>query len=192
MDHFGALLPLRLRLLGHGALHRCRQFHILDLDRRHFHAPALRMLVDDRLQVAVDLVALRQEFIQFRLAQHVAQGRLTDLRGRLVEVHHLDHRLNRIDNVEVDYRRHLDRNVISGDHLLRWYRQRDDTQVDFDHARDEWGHQEQPWAFCPDQPPQYEDHAALVLLHHADCRERDDHQKQYECANYNQYQWIHS
>jgi hypothetical protein len=67
MDHFGPLLTLRLRLFGHGTLHRRGQLHILDLDRRHFHAPALRLLVDDRLQIAVDLLALGEQFVQFRL-----------------------------------------------------------------------------------------------------------------------------
>ena len=188
MDHFGSLLPLRLRLFGHGSLHRRRQLHILDLDRRHFHTPLFRLLVDDGLQIAVDLLALGQQFVQFRLTQHVAQGRLPNLRGRLVEVHHLDHRRNRIDDIEVDDRRHPDRHVIAGDHFLRGYRERDDPQVDFAHTRDEGGHHEEPRALRPDQAPQHEDHAPLILLHHTNSRERNDHQEKHENANYKQRQ----
>ncbi len=39
LNHFRPLLSLRL--FGHSTLHRHRRLHILDLDRRHFHAPKL-------------------------------------------------------------------------------------------------------------------------------------------------------
>lgn len=38
--------------------------------------PTLRLLIDDHLQIVVNLLALGQQFIQFRLTQNVAQGRL--------------------------------------------------------------------------------------------------------------------
>src|SRR5579885_2404194 len=70
--------------------------------------------------------------------------------------------------------------------------ERDDAQIDVDHARDERRDQEKPGALCSDQPPQHEDHTPLILLHHANRREGYDEKKKHERANDNRYQCIHS
>src|SRR6266705_157976 len=107
MDDLGALLALCLGLLGHGTLHCHGQLNILDLHGCHLDAPAFRMLVNDGLQFPVDLVALGEQFIQFGLAQHIAQRRLTDLRSRLHEVHHVYNGSLGVHYIEVDDRRTL-------------------------------------------------------------------------------------
>ena len=81
VDDLRPLLAFRLRLPGHRALHRLRQFDILQFDDAHLDAPRLGLLVDDRLQALVDRLAVGQQLVEFDLADHVAQGRLRDLRG---------------------------------------------------------------------------------------------------------------
>src|SRR5579859_3964477 len=107
VDDLGAFLTLGLSLFRHRALHSVGQFDILDFDRRYFHAPALGMLVDNFLQFAVDLGALRQEFVQFGLSKYVTQGCHANLRGGLDEVHYIDDRRCWINYVEVDDSRDL-------------------------------------------------------------------------------------
>src|SRR5260221_14529322 len=53
------------------------------------------------------------------------------------------------------------------------------------------GAPEKPRAFRPDQAPQHEDDTALILLHHANSRERDDHQNKHESAKHDQHKWTH-
>ena len=60
VDDLGPPLALGLGLLGHRALHVLREVDVLDLDRRHLHAPGLGVLVDDPLELLVDLVARRR------------------------------------------------------------------------------------------------------------------------------------
>ncbi len=85
------------------------------------------MLVNDCLQFPVDLVALGEQFIQFGLTQHVAQRRLTDLRSRLHEVHHVYNGGLGIHYIEVDDRRYFDGHVIARNHLLWRHSESDDT-----------------------------------------------------------------
>src|SRR2546421_315035 len=73
--------------------------------------PGLCLPDNDRLQVAFSFFAPRKGFTHFRLPQDFAQGLLPDLRVRLVKFPHIPPRRNRIDDVEVDDRRHLDRHV---------------------------------------------------------------------------------
>ena len=129
------------------------------------------MLVDDRLQFTIDLIALRQQFIQFRLPKHIAQCRLSDLRRCLVKAHYVHNGSGRVHHIEVDHRGDFNRHIISCDHLLWGYRERHDTQVNFGHACDKGWHQEYAWSFRPYQTTQDEDDAALILLHDANSRE---------------------
>ena len=70
VDDLGPLLALGLGLPRHRPLHRLRQLDILDLDHADLDAPRLGLLVDDHLQLLVDLLALAQQLIQVRLAEH--------------------------------------------------------------------------------------------------------------------------
>src|SRR6188508_3355545 len=58
-------------------------------------------LVDDLLQVLVEPLALGEQLIEIRLAEHRAQRGLGDLRGGEQEVLDLDDRLVRVDHPEV-------------------------------------------------------------------------------------------
>src|SRR2546425_2681560 len=127
MDDLRTLLAFRLRLLRHSTLHRDRQLNILDLYCCYLHTPTLRMLINDRLQFAIDLVALRQQFIQFGLTEHVTQRRLADLRRRLEEVHHVYNSSIGIYDVEVDDGCDLNCDIIARDHLLWRHGKSDDT-----------------------------------------------------------------
>ena len=70
------------------------------------------------LDVGVELLALGQHLVQLVLAEHRAQRRLRELAGGHQEVLHLDDRLLRVDDAEVDHRVHLHRDVVAGDHVL--------------------------------------------------------------------------
>src|SRR5262249_42101952 len=61
-QHTRALLALGLGLAGHRALHGRRQLHVLDLHGGDLDAPALGVLVNDRLHSAVDALALGEQF----------------------------------------------------------------------------------------------------------------------------------
>ena len=78
-----ALLALGLGLPRHRALHVGRQIDVLHLDRRHLDAPRLGVLVEDLLQLLVQPLALRQQVVELDLAEHAAQRRLRELRGRV-------------------------------------------------------------------------------------------------------------
>ena len=52
--------------------------HVLDLHRGDFDAPRIGLAVDDLLQGLIDLVAVREQFVQFGLAEDAAQGGLRD------------------------------------------------------------------------------------------------------------------
>jgi hypothetical protein len=102
VDHLRAPLALGLGLPGHRALHALRDLDVLDLDDRDLDAPGRGLLVDDRLQDRVDLLALRQQLVELMLAEHRPQRRLRDLRRRDHEVLDLhDRGLLRIDDPEV-------------------------------------------------------------------------------------------
>jgi hypothetical protein len=60
IDDLRPAATLGLSLAGHGTLHRLRDLHVLDLDDADLHAPRLRLLVDDLLEILVQPLALRQ------------------------------------------------------------------------------------------------------------------------------------
>jgi len=142
VDDLGPLLALSLGLLGHRALHRAGELDVLDLDHGDFDSPGLGLLVDDLLQVLVDLVAVRQELIESRLAERGPQRRLGDLRGRVDVVQNLSHRSLRIDHLEVDDGIDLCGHVVVGDDLLGRHFERDDAHVHLDQPVDPKGDDE--------------------------------------------------
>ena len=52
VNDLGALLALGLGLPRHRALHVLRQIDVLDLDRRHLHAPGIGALIENLLELA--------------------------------------------------------------------------------------------------------------------------------------------
>src|SRR5262249_27590975 len=85
-DHFGPAFAFRLRLPGHRPAHLLGEIDVLDGDLNDLDAPRIRVLVDDRLKVRVDLLAFGEELVQLRLPAHATQRRLRILRGGEEEV----------------------------------------------------------------------------------------------------------
>ena len=51
-------LSLRLRLLGHGALHLLGKIDVLDFHQNHFHSPGLSVKIQDLLNSGIDFFSL--------------------------------------------------------------------------------------------------------------------------------------
>ena len=107
VDHLGAPLALGLRLARDRPDHRLVDVDMLDLDVRHLDAPGVGLVVEHRLDVLVQLLALGEELVELVLAEDRAQRGLRELARRLVEIRHLDDGELRIDDAEVDHRVHL-------------------------------------------------------------------------------------
>ena len=58
--------------------------------------------IEDGLQAQVDLVAMRQQFVEFHFAQHRAQRGLRKLRGLVHVIRDLIHGAARIDHAQED------------------------------------------------------------------------------------------
>ena len=72
VNDFRSFLTLGFCLTRHSTLHGLWQLEIAHLDARHLHAPCAGLGVDHLLELGVDLVSLRQQVIQVRLAQDAA------------------------------------------------------------------------------------------------------------------------
>src|SRR5882762_1234389 len=105
--------------LGHGSLHRLRNFHVLDLHPIHSDAPRLCDLVDDLTEHLRELVLFLHQLIERVLSYDAAQCRESGLPHGIVIEPDLDDRLFRIYNLVPDDSLDLDRYVIVGHGLLR-------------------------------------------------------------------------
>ena len=143
VDDLRAALALGLGLARHRVLHALGDLDVLDLDGRDLHAPGLGLVVDDLLQVLVEALALGQQRVELGLAEHRAQRRLRDLRGRGQHVLDLDDRPGRVDDAEVGDRGDARGHVVAGDDVLRRDLQRDRAQAHADHAVDAGQQQDQ-------------------------------------------------
>src|SRR5262249_31189066 len=176
-DDLGALLALRLGLLRHRPLDVDGEMQLVDVDERDLDAPRLRVLVDDPLERDVQLLALREELVQRRLAEHAPQRRLRELRGRVEVVLDLDDRLVRLDHAEVHDRVDLYRDVVLGDDVLRRDVVNDRTQRDPDHRLDRPEDQHEAGTLGPGRKAaEPEGHRALVLLQDVDPLEDEEKQ----------------
>jgi len=121
------------------------------------------MLVQDVLELEVNLVSFRQEFVQLGLAYDASQCRLGQLGSGVKVIFNSDHGLIGIDDTKVDDRIDLEGDVVTGDHILRWNLQGHSPQADpeqFVHTRDD---EDNPWPLSPDQSSQAEDNASLIF-----------------------------
>src|SRR5580704_8942884 len=119
VNDFGTFFALSLGLLRHGAQHGFRHVYLLDLDVRHFHAPRRCVLVENALQAQVDLLAMREQFVQFLLAQDGAKRRLRELRSLIDVVRDFHDRLIGIDHAQKNYSVYFERDVVASDDVLR-------------------------------------------------------------------------
>ena len=136
MDDFGPSLTLGLGLAGHGALHLLRQVNMLDLDVGDLDPPGIGLAIEDFLQLQVDAVAVREQFVEFALAQHAAQRGLGQLAGGIEVVFDLDQSFFRLHHTKVKDRVDLHRDVVLGDHILRRNIHGYSAQADFDNFVD--------------------------------------------------------
>jgi hypothetical protein len=181
VDHVRPSLSLRLGAERHRALHLGGYLDVLDLDRRDLDPPRVGVLVDDVLERLVELLALGQQHVEVRLAEHRAQRGLCDLRGGQEIALDLDDRAGCVDHAEVADRVHPGGHVVARDQVLRRDVQRDGAEIDSHHPVDGGDQQDQPGALHAEQATEPEDDGALVLAQDADrrCRKRQHHCQQH-------------
>src|SRR5207247_9654375 len=110
-------------------------------------------------------VRLPPQLVAPQLRQHGAQRRLGQLRGGVVELLNVDHRLLWIHDAIVDDRVHLDRDVVPGDHVLRRHIVHHRAQRYAHHAVDREYDEDRPRPLrLVMQVPQAEHAGALVLV----------------------------
>ena len=153
-----------LGLLRDGADHALVEVDVLDLDVGHLDPPVIGTLVENRLNIGVELVALGKHVVELVLAEYRSQRRLRELAGRLENVGDPDDGLLGIDDAEVDHGVDLHRNVVARDHVLGRHVEDDDAQVDLDHLLDSREQDDEARALDALETTEEEDHAALVLL----------------------------
>ena len=118
------------------------------------------------------------------LAEHRAQRRLRDLRGRDHEVLDLDDRVLRLDDPEVGDRVHPHGDVVLRDHLLRGHVQGDRAQVDLHHPVDDRDQQEEARPLrLRQQAAEPEDDAALVLARDLHGGKEEQQQQEGDCGD---------
>src|SRR5260221_7668416 len=100
-------------------------------------------------------------------------------------------RFSGVTFVEVTCRRNLYRHIVARDHFLRWNRQCHNTQIDPNHARNEWRHQEYTRPLGPGETTEHENHTTLILLHYPDRGEDQQQHDNYNDKDYNKHNWIH-
>ena len=178
MDHLGAALALGLGLARDRANHRLVDVDVLDLDVRHLDAPRIGLLVEHFLDVAVQLLALGEEFVQLVLTEDRAQRGLRELAGRLIEVRHLDDGELRVDHPKINHGVHLHGHVVARDHVLRRHVEDARAQIHAHHLLDRRHDDDQARPHHAVEAPEEEHHAALVLAQDLDRRDRDHKQQE--------------
>jgi hypothetical protein len=117
-DDLRALLPLGLRLAGHGPLHAVGQQDVLELDQGDDDAPLGGLLVEDLPDADVDAVRLGQRLVQRVLADHLAERSLRDLADGRRDVLDGDHRLLGVDHAVVGDGGDVHADGVAGDDAL--------------------------------------------------------------------------
>src|SRR3989339_1079691 len=79
IDDFGTSLTLGFCLLCHRPLHLDWQVNLLYFDCTDFDAPWLSVLINNFLELFIDSVPFRKQFIHVRLAQDTAESCLCNL-----------------------------------------------------------------------------------------------------------------
>ncbi len=118
VNHFGAALTLGFRLACDGALHLLGYVHLFDFHFADLDAPGLGVLIENDLQLGVYAVALRENFVQFKLTDDAADGGLRQLGNRVLIILHLRQRHVGIDDAEITYGVYFNGDVVAGDDVL--------------------------------------------------------------------------
>src|SRR3974390_244067 len=176
MDDFGAALSFGFGLPGDGADHLLGKVYLLDFHQGHLDAPSRGLVIENGLQAQVEFFTLAQQFVKFHFAQHAAKGGLRELRGGVEKVGHLDDGQARFDDPEIDYRVHLDGDVVARDNVLRGNFQSVDAEGDADHPGERGEYQDHARPLrLRQQPAQPEDDAALVFSKNFDGTQQVKH-----------------
>src|SRR4030042_4056666 len=149
MDHLGPPLPLCLSLTRNGPLHICINIHLFCLHQGYLDSPGLCLCVQDVLELEVNLVSFRQEFVQLGLAYNAPQCRLGQLGSCVEVIFNFNHGLIGIYDAEVDDCIHLDGDVVTGNHILRWNLQYHRPQADPEQLVYPWNDEDDSWPLSP-------------------------------------------
>ena len=143
------------------------------------------MRIENTLQTQVNLVAVRQQFVEFLLAEHRAQGSLRELRSLIDVIGDFHHRLIGIDHAQENNRVDFQRDVVAGDDVLRRNFQRFLPQRNAHHAVDRAEHQNDARALgLAQQAPEPEDDAALIFSQDLDGTQQVDDKDDDSNGNY--------
>src|SRR6266852_305548 len=133
VNNLGAAFAFGFRLAGDRALHLLGDVDLFDFDFTDLDAPRLGFRVENDLEFGINFVALGEDFVQFELADHAADGGLRELRGSVLIILHLGERQIGVDDAEIADRVHFHGDVVAGDDVLRRDVERFDAQA---HARE--------------------------------------------------------
>ena len=180
-DDLGPSISFRFGLTAHRPLDLLGQIEVPQLDATDLDSPVLGLTVERDLQLTVDLVTRRQQFVQLVVADDGPQGGLGHEPGRLVPVLHLHHRGHRVDDPQEGHGIEGEGDVVLRDHLLGLHRYRDLLQVDLHDLVQDRDDEEHAGPLGADAPAEAKDHSPLVLLHdlqrggeHDQREDRDD------------------
>ena len=180
MDHLGAPFAFGFGLLGDGAHHGFVDVDVLDFDVGDLDAPGVGLRVEQLLDVLVQAFALGQHVVEFVLAEHRAQRGLRQLAGGDQKFFHLQDRLGRIDDAEIQHRVDLDRDVVARDHVLARHVEHHGAQVDPHHLLDAGNDEDQPRPLHLPEAAEHEHHAALVFAQDAQAGDRQCDDKEHD------------
>ena len=114
----------------HRVLQRARDDDVPHLDRRDGHAPGVRALIDELLQLGLDVLAAAQEVGERRASDDVAQRRLRRPAHGLGVVLHLERGLLDVVHHPEQHRVDVDRNGVGRQRLLGGEARRDRPLID--------------------------------------------------------------
>jgi len=167
MNHLGAPLALCLCLTGNGADHVFIEVDMLDLDIGDLDAPGIGLGVENLLYVEVELFPLGEHIVQLVFAQYRTQGGLRQLAGGHQVILHLNDGFFRVHDPKVQHRIDLDRDIVTGDHILLRHIHGDHPQINPHHLLDTGDNDNQARTLHLPEAAQQENHAALVFAQNA-------------------------
>ena len=126
----GLFFARRLRLARHRVLERHRDDHVAHFHRLDRHAPRIRPLIDEQLQLVLDPLAAPQEIDERRAADDVAQRRLRGPADGPAVVLHFERRLLRVVHHPEQHGVDVDGHRVGGERLLRGETRRDGALID--------------------------------------------------------------
>ena len=130
------------------------------------------------LHVGAELLAFGEHLVEIVLSEHRAQRGLREHVGRRHEILDLDDRALGIDDVEIEHRVDLHRDVVARDHVLARNFDHLDAQIHPDHFLDERNQQHEAGALDALKAAEREDHGAFIFAQdsHRGDQQNDRHE----------------